>query len=87
VIYGGIYFTMRKYLRRIGQIRLKANRERYHTVQESMGGVKELKIIGLEDVYLSRFRKAAYRMARVQISAELLGNTPAMGSRRSRSAA
>jgi ABC-type multidrug transport system fused ATPase/permease subunit len=63
-------------LRRIGKIRLQANRERYHAVQESMGGVKELKIIGLEDIYLARFRAAAYRMARLQTTSDILGNTP-----------
>jgi ABC-type multidrug transport system fused ATPase/permease subunit len=41
-----------------------------------MGGVKELKVIGLEDVYLSRFKKAAYRMARAQTTTEILGQAP-----------
>ncbi len=76
VIYGGIYFSIRRLMRRIGKVRLEANRERYHAVQESMGGVKELKIIGLEDVYLSRFRKAAFRMARVQATGEILAQSP-----------
>lgn len=76
VVYGTIYLTVRTYIRRIGKIRLQANRERFHTVQESMGGVKELKVIGLEDVYLSRFRTSTLRMARVQAHAELLNSTP-----------
>jgi ATP-binding cassette, subfamily B, bacterial PglK len=75
-VYGLFFFAIRKLIRRIGEIRMEANRERYHAVQESMGGVKELKIIGLEDVYLARFRKAAYRMARVQATGDILGNAP-----------
>ena len=75
-VYGIVFLAIRKLMRRIGQIRLEANRERYHAVQESMGGVKELKIIGLEDVYLSRFRKAAYRMARVQATGDILSSAP-----------
>jgi ATP-binding cassette, subfamily B, bacterial PglK len=76
VIYGGIYLAVRRVMRTIGRIRLEANRERYHAVQESMGGVKELKIIGLEDVYLSRFRDAAYRMARVQATGSIVSSAP-----------
>lgn len=76
IIYGSIFFAIRKLMRSIGQIRLEANRERYHAVQDSMGGLKELKIIGLEDVYLSRFRKAAYKMARVQATGDILGSAP-----------
>jgi ABC-type multidrug transport system fused ATPase/permease subunit len=76
VVYGAVFVGVRNKLKHIGRIRLEANRERYHAVRESMGGMKELKIIGLEDVYLSRFRRAAYRMARVQATADILSNTP-----------
>ena len=76
LVYGAIFLMVKNLLQRIGRTRLQANRERYHAVQESMGGVKELKIIGLEDVYLSRFRAAAYRMARLQTTADVLGATP-----------
>jgi ABC-type multidrug transport system fused ATPase/permease subunit len=75
-LYGVVFLTVRKLMLRLGKMRLQANRERFHTVQESMGGVKELKVIGLEDVYLARFQKAAYRMARVQTNAEILSNAP-----------
>jgi ABC-type multidrug transport system fused ATPase/permease subunit len=76
VFYAVVYLTIRQVLLRIGETVRDANRERYHAVQESMGGVKELKVIGLEDVYLARFRKSAYRMARVQTTGEILGRTP-----------
>jgi ABC-type multidrug transport system fused ATPase/permease subunit len=75
-IYGVVFLSIRKLMHRLGEIRLQANRERFHSVQESMGGVKELKIIGLEDVYLSRFRKAAYRLARVQTWRDILAQAP-----------
>ena len=76
VVYGLVFLAINKIMRRIGEIRLQANRDRFHSVQESMGGVKELKVIGLEDVYLTRFRKAAYRMARIQTTADILSNAP-----------
>jgi ATP-binding cassette, subfamily B, bacterial PglK len=74
--YGLIYLSVRKLMSRIGQVRLKANRARFHAVQEAMGGVKELKIIGLEAIYLSRFREPALRMAQVQTQAQILSLTP-----------
>ena len=77
--YGVIYFSVRNLLSRLGHSRLAANRERFHSVQEATGGLKELKIIGLEKAYLSRFRDAAYRMARVQTRAQILGETPRYG--------
>jgi ABC-type multidrug transport system fused ATPase/permease subunit len=76
LVYGVVFLVVRNLLHRLGEIRHEANRERYHSVQESMGGVKELKVIGLEDVYLSRFRAATYRMVRVQTASDILGNAP-----------
>jgi ABC-type multidrug transport system fused ATPase/permease subunit len=76
VLYGITFLLIRKVMQRIGEIRLEANRERFHSIQESMGGVKELKVIGLEDVYLTRFQRAAYRMARVQTTADIMSNAP-----------
>ena len=74
--YGLVYLVVRNLLTRLGQVRLEANRQRFHSVQEATGGVKELKIIGLEEAYLSRFRTAALRMARVQTRTQILGETP-----------
>ncbi|EWG99104.1 ABC transporter transmembrane domain-containing protein [Halomonas sp. BC04] len=44
--YGGIYLLVRGYLARLGKARLKANRERFQSVQECFGGVKEVKVSG-----------------------------------------
>jgi len=79
IAYGLIYFSVRNLLSRLGRVRLAANRARFHSVQEATGGLKELKIIGLEKAYLTRFRDAAYRMARVQTRTQILGETPRYG--------
>jgi ABC-type multidrug transport system fused ATPase/permease subunit len=74
--YGLVYLSVRKLMSRIGQVQLDANRARFHAVQEAMGGIKELKVIGLEAIYLSRFREAAYRVVRVQAQGQILNVTP-----------
>ncbi|WP_209426855.1 ABC transporter ATP-binding protein [Pararhodobacter sp. SW119] len=74
--YGVIYMGLRRMLRRIGLARLAANQRQFHSVQEATGGLKELKIMGLEHTFMSRFRPAAYDVARHQARANILGQMP-----------
>ena len=78
-IYGGIALLARRVLLRVGQDRLEANRARFSVTQEAMGGAKELKIMGLEDGFLDRFRTAAYRMAEAQTRGQVVSNIPRQG--------
>ncbi|MEM9972069.1 MAG: ATP-binding cassette domain-containing protein, partial [Pseudomonadota bacterium] len=75
-IYGGIFFAVRHILTRLGKRHLISNRTRFHVVQESTGGVKELKIMGLEAGFLKRFRDAAYRLARAQTTSQVIAAVP-----------
>ncbi len=74
--YGGIYMGLRQLLRRTGQARLVANKKRFHSVQEATGGLKELKMMGLERTFLNRYRPAAYDFARHQARANILSQMP-----------
>lgn len=74
--YSGIYLAIRRLLLRIGTRRLQANKARFHIVQESTGGVKELKLMGLEDSFIVRFRHAARAMAQAQTKATVLRQIP-----------
>jgi ATP-binding cassette, subfamily B, bacterial PglK len=77
--YALIYFVTRKRLRRIGAERRQANQERYHVVQEAFGGVKDLKIAGLEETAVHRFYLPSKRMAQRTITAGLIREIPALG--------
>ncbi|MFW6080660.1 MAG: ABC transporter ATP-binding protein [Desulfosalsimonas sp.] len=77
--YGLLYFLVRKYLDRIGAERVKANKERFQAVQEAFGGIKEVKVSGLEAPFLKRFEPSAKRFARVQANANILGQIPKFG--------
>lgn len=75
-IYGGIFLMVRNLLTRHGRIQTEMNSARFHVVQEATGGVKELKIMGLEHGFLESFRHAAYRLARVQTVAQVISALP-----------
>jgi len=74
--YGGIYLVVRTHLSRIGRIRLEAFHRRFHALQEAFGGVKELKLLGLEQPYLTRFGRPAYKIARSLTIGQVLSNIP-----------
>ena len=76
VAYGLVYFSIRGLLLRIGKERLDANRERFQIAQEVLGGVKEVKIGGLERGYLRRFASASLQHARRRTTQLVLSEIP-----------
>lgn len=74
--YSVIYFLLRPYLGRIGQGRVHANRERFKAVQETFGGVKDIKVSGLEMVMLDHFDKPAKLFARHQAAFQVSSQLP-----------
>ncbi|AEI96555.1 ABC transporter (plasmid) [Roseobacter litoralis Och 149] len=75
-VYVLIYFALRKRLDLVGKERIDFNKERFRTVQEIGGGIKEIKVMGLEDIALSRFHGPAFGMARTQSAANVMGKIP-----------
>ena len=74
--YGLIYFIIRKLLSRLGADRLLANEMRFKVVNEFFGGIKEIKVSGLERRWLRRFESAGRRFARTQLIANVVGDLP-----------
>ena len=62
--YGIIAVLARRYLRRLGDDRLAANAEAWRATHEAFGGIKDVKLLGIEDAYLERYRDPAARLAR-----------------------
>lgn len=66
-LFGGfymiIYLTVRKYLTYIGNEREKANTKRFKIISETVGGIKDLKVLGKEKVYLDDFEKPSYEFS------------------------
>jgi ABC-type multidrug transport system fused ATPase/permease subunit len=71
-----IFYFVRNYLSRAGQKRLINNQLRFAAVSEAFGAAKEVKIGGLEEVYIKSFSKPALIYARTQALAAVISNLP-----------
>jgi ABC-type multidrug transport system fused ATPase/permease subunit len=76
VTYFIISKLMNGYLSIIGKNRIEANKDRFLAVSEAFGGIKEVKINGLESYYINRFSKPAEIYARNQASAQIISLFP-----------
>jgi ABC-type multidrug transport system fused ATPase/permease subunit len=80
VVLGGsyvlIYVAVRSYLLRLGHERHIANRERFQIAGEALGGIKDVKLLGLEDAFLNRYRKPALQVARHDATSTILADLP-----------
>ncbi len=74
--YGGLYLLGRTRIRRLGAERAKANAMRYRMAGEALGGVKDIKLLGREASYVERFSVPSLRMARTQMTIELIAQLP-----------
>ena len=71
-----IFYIVRNYLKRTGDERFKNNKLRFTAVGEAFGAAKEVKVGGLEEIYLGSFSKSAKVFASTQASAEIISQLP-----------
>lgn len=76
VSYAVIYLSVRGILHRAGEEMLNALTERYRVAQEAMGGIKDVKLMGLEQTYTSAFGLAAQRGAKSLIKVSITSELP-----------
>lgn len=80
VIFGGayllVYLTIRRVLLRAGEKRVNANTKRFQAVNEAFGSVKEVKILGREGHFLTRYRPAAHTFATAMANSQILAQVP-----------
>src|SRR5660398_180885 len=60
-MYGLVFFGVKGLLDRIGRDRVSANRERFLSAGEALGPIRDIKLLGREQAYLSRFRPSSIR--------------------------
>jgi len=76
VAYAALFYFVRHYIQRIGEENRIANRERFKIAQEAFGGVKDVKVAGLEETFVERYRLPSLGMTRREISLRMLSELP-----------
>jgi ABC-type multidrug transport system fused ATPase/permease subunit len=80
IILGGAYIlTYRIIKQRLnikGKKRYKTNTERFKAVSEAFGDIKQLKLIGCENIFIKRFSKPSDEYAKHNASAQIIGHIP-----------
>ena len=71
-----IYKTTRRFLNHIGKEKFIANEKRFKAINEAFTAAKEVKVGGLEEVYIKRFSDPAQIYARHQASAQIVSQLP-----------
>lgn len=71
-----IFYFVRKYLNRTGDERFKNNHIRFSKINEVFGAVKEVKIGGLEQIYIKSFTVSSKIYAKTQALAVIVGQLP-----------
>lgn len=74
--YAAIAMVLLNRMRTLGEERRKANRARFHIVHEAFGGIKDIKIGGLEERMLARFRIPSLLRSERIISATVVSQLP-----------
>jgi ATP-binding cassette, subfamily B, bacterial PglK len=76
VFYGGVFIAIRRVLVGLGEKRLQANQDRFKVASELISGIKLVKFMGVEEVYLDRFNKPSLQFSRSQIASDTLSMFP-----------
>ena len=71
-----IFYNVRKYLKQNGEERLKNNQLRFVTLSEVFGAAKEVKVGGLEQIYIKNYLNYAKIFASHQASASTISQLP-----------
>jgi ABC-type multidrug transport system fused ATPase/permease subunit len=71
-----IYFVVRKFINRIGLERSVQNTLKYKYVNETFGGIKDIKILGKERVFLDLFSGPSKKFAMNDVKNEIIGEIP-----------
>ena len=75
-LYVLIFGTVRKTLGRVGETLVEVNSQRFRVISEVIGGVKEVKLAGIERNYMKRFRKPTLIHAKTLMIEQLAVEMP-----------
>ncbi|SNT40055.1 ABC-type bacteriocin/lantibiotic exporter, contains an N-terminal double-glycine peptidase domain [[Luteovulum] sphaeroides subsp. megalophilum] len=76
LIYIVVSLLTKRYIRRMGGVRAVANAQRYRIAGEALTGIKDIKLLGREGVYLDRFNRPSLETTESQIGVAVIGQVP-----------
>ncbi len=76
ISYALIYKFTKSYVSRMGEERFKKNQKLFTSISEAFGAIKEVKMGGLENVYVNRFSEPAQIIARNIASSSVIAQLP-----------
>jgi ATP-binding cassette, subfamily B, bacterial PglK len=71
-----VFLSVKRLLNKVGEKRFKANADRFKIAAEALGGIKDVKLSGLEGNYLSRFRNPVEVYARAEAAGNIISEVP-----------
>ena len=71
-----IYRIVKKKINIIGKRRFVANTELYKVVNEAFGGIKQLKLLGFEEVFINRYSKPSFEFSKITATNQIISRTP-----------
>ena len=74
--YGGLYRLVKTKQRRLGRERIAANQERFKVTGEAFGGIKDVKVLGREGAFASRFAPASWTYSKATASNAVIAQLP-----------
>jgi len=74
--YGLIYLRFRGRLHRLGEVMMDAFENRFLVAQEATGGIKDVKLMGLEETYVKSYGAAALTAARSGTTLGVMAELP-----------
>ncbi|MDQ1284072.1 MAG: ATP-binding cassette, subfamily bacterial PglK, partial [Patescibacteria group bacterium] len=75
-MYLSVYLYFSERIRTGGELRLKTNKERFRLAGEALGGVKDIKILGVEKYFLDRYSKHSGIFSEVHSRNQIIGQIP-----------
>jgi len=76
LIYALIYKFTQKFVNKFGKEHLESNQLRFRAVNEAFGAVKEIKVAGIEQIYIKRFSNPAETLGRSQAYGSAIEQLP-----------
>ena len=74
-----IFYFAKGFLSRIGKERLDSNQFRFNSLSDAFGATKEIKLAGLEQIFINRFSNSAQTYARTTASSVITSQLPRFG--------